>query len=223
MDGEKKGRRPAAVVGAPAGAGRAEGKEAGREAGREAGWEAGREAGRQAGRIGAGPGAAEGVRCYRSDTAPVFETARLQDLPALIAMLADDPLGATRERPGEPPDPCYVAAFEAIDADPNQELVVARPGPGEAPCGCLQLSFVPGLARAGAWRGQIEGVRIARDWRDRGIGRQMLAWAISRCRQRGCSLVQLTTDRSRGEARRFYESLGFVASHDGMKLALPTT
>lgn len=150
----------------------------------------------------------------------VFETARRSDLPALIALLADDPLGVGRERPGEPPDPCYVAAFDAIAADPNQQLVVVRPGPGEPACGCLQLSFLPGLSRAGAWRGQIESVRIARAWRDRGIGRELFEWAIARCRERGCALLQLTTDRRRTDASRFYESLGFVASHLGMKLDL---
>ena len=147
----------------------------------------------------------------------LFEPARREDLPALIALLADDPLGAGREKPGDPPDPAYVAAFEAIAADPNQQLVVVRPSPGEPACGCLQLSFLPGLSRAGAWRGQIESVRIGRDWRNRGMGRAMFDWAIRRCRERGCSLVQLTTDRSRDEARRFYEDLGFVASHLGMK------
>jgi GNAT superfamily N-acetyltransferase len=86
--------------------------------------------------------------------------------------------------------------------------------------GCLQLSFIPGLSRLGMWRGQIESVRITADRRGDGLGRQMFEWAIAECRARGCGLVQLTTDKQRPEALRFYESLGFVASHEGMKLAL---
>ncbi len=152
--------------------------------------------------------------------APIFARATRDDLPAIIALLADDPIGAGRESPGDPPDPRYVAAFEAIAADPNQLLVIVRATPGGDPCGCLQLTFIPGVSRRGAWRGQIESVRIASGHRDRGLGRQMIEWAIERCRQRGCSLVQLTTDRSRVDASRFYESLGFVASHVGMKREL---
>lgn len=86
--------------------------------------------------------------------------------------------------------------------------------------GCLQLSFIPGLSRLGLWRGQIESVRIAAGLRGAGLGRAMFEWAIAQCRERGCGLVQLTTDRARPDARRFYESLGFAASHDGMKLNL---
>lgn len=158
----------------------------------------------------------------------LIERAEVDDLPAIVAMLADDPLGATRETPttgdsaadGAAPAACYQSAFAAIEADANQLLVVVRAGPGAPAIGCLQLSFIPGLARSGAWRGQIEAVRIARDWRDQGLGRVMFEWAITRCRERGCALVQLTTDRSRDDAQRFYASLGFVATHLGMKLDL---
>lgn len=147
-----------------------------------------------------------------------FRPARLADLPAIVAMLADDPLGAARESLGPPLDPGYGAAFEAIAADPSQLLLVAEAG-GEV-VGCLQLSFLPGLSRRGAWRGQIEGVRVASRLRSRGIGRRMIAHALERCRERGCASVQLTTDKSRADAHRFYASLGFRASHEGFKLAL---
>jgi ribosomal protein S18 acetylase RimI-like enzyme len=148
-------------------------------------------------------------------SAPVFRRADAADLPAIVALLADDVLGAGREVPG---DPAYDAAFAAIAADTNQLLAVADQE-GRI-VGCLQLSFVPGLSRRGMWRGQIESVRIAADQRGSGLGRRMFEWAIAQCRERGCGLVQLTTDKARPEARRFYESLGFSASHEGMKLAL---
>lgn len=149
---------------------------------------------------------------------PAFRRAAAADLPAIIALLADDVLGAGREDPSDPPNPAYVAAFAAIEADPNQLLAVAEEA-GRV-VGCLQLSFIPGLSRLGLWRGQIESVRIAASHRGAGLGRRMFEWAIGQCRARGCGLVQLTTDKARPEARRFYESLGFVASHEGMKLSL---
>lgn len=148
----------------------------------------------------------------------LFRAARAEDLPAIIALLAEDVLGATREAPGPPPDPAYAAAFDAIAADPNQLLAVAEVA-GEV-AGTLQLSFIPGLARRGAWRGQIEAVRVAARHRGAGLGAEMFAWAIGQCRERGCTLVQLTTDKARGDAHRFYERLGFRATHEGYKLAL---
>lgn len=147
-----------------------------------------------------------------------FRAASQDDLDPIIALLADDALGQTRERVSTPTDPAYVEAFQAISADPNQLLAVVEDEDGLA--GCLQISFIPGLSRLGMWRGQIESVRIARRLRGAGLGRQMLAWAIEQCRARGCELVQLTSDKSRSDALRFYESLGFVASHEGFKLAL---
>jgi GNAT superfamily N-acetyltransferase len=143
------------------------------------------------------------------------------DLPAIIAMLADDTLGQQREQPGLPLAECYKAAFAAIQADPNQFLVVTTDGSGII--GTLQLSFIPGLSRSGAWRGQVEAVRIAADRRGSELGRRMFEWAITECRARGCSLVQLTTDKNRPDAHRFYERLGFTASHIGYKLAIYTT
>jgi GNAT superfamily N-acetyltransferase len=145
----------------------------------------------------------------------MFRRATEQDLPAIVALLADDVLGAVREAPG---DPAYDAAFAAIASDPNQMLAVAEQD-GRI-LGCLQLSFLPGLSHRGAWRGQVESVRIAADQRGTGLGRRFLDWSIAQCRARGCRMVQLTTDKTRADARRFYESLGFVASHEGMKLTL---
>jgi ribosomal protein S18 acetylase RimI-like enzyme len=145
----------------------------------------------------------------------IFRRATAADIPAIVALLADDVLGATREAPG---DPAYAAAFAAIEADANQLLAVAEDQGRVA--GCLQVSFIPGLSHRGAWRGQVESVRVAADRRGSGLGRELLAWAIAQCRARGCTIVQLTTDKSRAQARRFYESLGFTASHEGMKLRL---
>ena len=139
------------------------------------------------------------------------------DLPALVALLADDPLGAGRER-GDGDLAPYRRAFEAIDADPRQLLVTAVDGTQVV--GTLQLTFVPGLSRRGATRALIEAVRVHRDHRNRGLGAAMFRWAIDDAASRGCALVQLTTDKSRRDAHRFYERLGFVASHEGMKLAL---
>ena len=147
-----------------------------------------------------------------------FRAAKADDLDAIIALLADDALGQTRERVATPTDPAYVDAFHAIDADPNQLLAVIEDEAGLA--GCLQISFIPGLSRLGMWRGQIESVRIASRLRGAGLGRRMIEWAVEQCRARNCQLVQLTSDKSRTDALRFYESLGFVASHEGFKLAL---
>jgi ribosomal protein S18 acetylase RimI-like enzyme len=149
---------------------------------------------------------------------PTFRRATAADLEDIVALLADDELGRKREDPDPPLNPRYIDAFAAIDADRNQFLAVVEEG-GEI-VGCLQLSFIPGLSRLGLWRGQIESVRIASARRGGGLGKRMFEWAIQECRKRGCEIVQLTTDKSRAEARRFYEGLGFVASHEGMKLAL---
>jgi GNAT superfamily N-acetyltransferase len=135
------------------------------------------------------------------------------DVPAIVAMLADDPLGARRERPG---DPAYASAFADIDADPRQFLAVAVAG-GEV-VGTLQLTFIPGLSRLGATRALIEAVRVRSDQRGGGLGASLVRWAIETARTRGATLVQLTTDASRHDAHRFYERLGFEATHVGMKL-----
>jgi len=144
--------------------------------------------------------------------------AGVDDLASIISLLADDPLGKSREVDSGTLHARYREAMAAIDADPNQILAIMEER-GEI-IGCLQLSFIPGLSRLGAWRGQIESVRIASTWRGRGLGRQLFEWAIEQSRKRGCALVQLTTDKSRPDALQFYEKLGFTASHEGLKLNL---
>ncbi|GGQ28614.1 GNAT family N-acetyltransferase [Streptomyces mutabilis] len=138
------------------------------------------------------------------------------DLPAVVAMLADDPLGAQRESPDDLRP--YLAALERLSADPNQHLVVAVRG-GRV-VGTLQLTIVPGLSRRGATRSIIEGVRIHSDERGSGLGTQLIEWAVDQSRRQGCQLVQLTSDKTRTDAHRFYERLGFSASHTGFKLQL---
>jgi GNAT superfamily N-acetyltransferase len=140
------------------------------------------------------------------------------DLPAVIALLADDENGRLREDASQPLDPAYRTAFAAIEANPDQRLLVAMLD--RAIVGTFQLSFLPGLSYRGAWRGQIEAVRIAGHLRSRGLGEQMIAWAVERCRERGCNMVQLTTKSTRLRAHAFYERLGFTPSHIGMKLHL---
>jgi GNAT superfamily N-acetyltransferase len=141
------------------------------------------------------------------------------DLAAIIALLAADQLGASRDGVRDATDmAAYEAAFGAIDADPAQLLVVAEAV--DRVVGTLQLTFIPGLARRGALRAQIEAVRVADGFRGDGLGSALLGWAIAEARRRGCALVQLTTDKSRPDAHRFYQRLGFIASHEGMKLAL---
>ncbi|AKZ56787.1 Transcriptional regulator [Streptomyces ambofaciens ATCC 23877] len=138
------------------------------------------------------------------------------DIPAVVAMLADDPLGAQRESPDDLSP--YLAAFERLSTDPNQHLVVAvRDG---HVVGTLQLTIVPGLSRRGATRSIVEGVRVHADERGSGLGTQLIEWAVEESRRQGCQLVQLTSDRSRVDAHRFYERLGFSASHTGFKLPL---
>lgn len=150
--------------------------------------------------------------------APVIRTARRDDLPAIVRLLADDRLGRSRERFAEPLPEAYVAAYEKIDADPDNALIVAEAD--GAIVGVLQLTFIPHLTYQGGTRAQIEGVRVDGGCRGRGIGRSLLERAIARSRERGCHLVQLTADKQRPDAHRFYESLGFRASHEGMKLHL---
>ncbi|WP_226623231.1 GNAT family N-acetyltransferase [Alloyangia pacifica] len=149
---------------------------------------------------------------------PRCRRATAADLEAIVALLADDVLGSSRETSSPVVDECYRDAFTEIDADPNQFLCVVEQGPYIV--GTLQLTFIPGLSRGGTKRGQIEAVRIARDRRGGGLGEAMFAWAISECRARGCSLVQLTTDRDRPGAHRFYGLLGFVPTHIGYKLKI---
>lgn len=147
---------------------------------------------------------------------PLFRRATRGDIAAIVAMLADDPLGATRESPDDLQP--YRAAFDTIEADPHQILAVCEMD-GQI-IGTLQITFTAGLSRMGATRATIEAVRVHRDARGTGLGTTMFEWAIAQARERGCGMVQLTTDAARPDAHRFYERLGFEATHVGFKLAL---
>ncbi|MEM9184449.1 MAG: GNAT family N-acetyltransferase [Pseudomonadota bacterium] len=145
-----------------------------------------------------------------------FRSAAAQDLPTLVALLADDAVAADRETAAV--GATHEEALDAILADPNHHLLVAESDGALA--GFAQLSFLPGLTYAGGWRAQLEGVRVAPGLRGQGVGQALIKQAIVLSRDRGCVLVQLTTDRRRPKAVGFYERLGFVASHHGMKLRL---
>jgi len=147
-----------------------------------------------------------------------FRDAVAADLPAIVKLLADDPLGAKRERDETPLPPAYADAFAAIERQEGNNVIVAVED--GTVVGCLQLTIIPGLSRTGMSRGQIESVRVARSQRSRGLGEALFRHAIERARNAGCAMVQLTTDRSRADALRFYERLGFEATHLGMKLEL---
>jgi GNAT superfamily N-acetyltransferase len=161
----------------------------------------------------------------------IFRSATRADVPAILELLTDDDIARSREAGAAPPpaggahgltpeavDAASWAAFEAIDADPRNELIVADED--GTVVGTCQLTFTPSLSRRGAERMTIEAVRVRGDQRGRGIGRAMMVWSLERARERGCGLAQLTTDKRRTDAHRFYASLGFQASHLGFKLAL---
>jgi ribosomal protein S18 acetylase RimI-like enzyme len=140
---------------------------------------------------------------------------RREDVAVIVGMLADDPLGGARERIEDPLPQSYYRAFETLERDPNIQLVVAEDGVG-AVIGCLQLCILPGLSSQGASRGLIEDVRVASQFRSRGVGEQLVQWAVAEARGRGCKLVELLTHHTRIDAQRFYERLGFARSHVGM-------
>lgn len=146
-----------------------------------------------------------------------IRNAEKEDLIAIVSMLADDALGSQREDFRIPLPAAYLHAFEAIASDPNQELMVVEDDGGEV-IGTFQLTFIPYLTYQGRSRAQIEAVRIRKDHRGVGLGTEMFQWAIKRAEEKGAHLLQLTTDKKRPEALKFYETLGFVASHEGMKL-----
>jgi ribosomal protein S18 acetylase RimI-like enzyme len=149
-------------------------------------------------------------------TSPItIRRARRDDLGTIIAMLADDRLGSARERLEDPLPQTYYEAFERVDRDPKIELVVAVDHEG-AVVGCLQLCVLPGVSSQGASRGLLEDVRVASHCRSRGIGEQLVQWAVGEARAKGCKLVELLTHNSRVDAQRFYERLGFQRSHVGM-------
>jgi ribosomal protein S18 acetylase RimI-like enzyme len=143
--------------------------------------------------------------------------ARSSDVAAIVAMLADDALGRGRERIEDPLPPSYLQAFERVERDPNIQLVVAE-GEGGEVVGCLQLCMLPGLSSQGASRGLIEDVRVASRYRSRGIGEQLVQWAVAEAQSKGCKLVELLTHNTRVDAQRFYKRLGFQASHVGMTM-----
>lgn len=147
-----------------------------------------------------------------------YRFAKRTDVPDIVRLLAEDELGAQRERFEMPLPQSYYEAFKAIGRDPNHELVVAEME-GEV-IGTLQLMFLPSISYQGGMRAQVESVRVARRLRGQGIGAEMMEWVLERARQRGCHLVQLTSHKSRGDAHRFYERLGFTKSHIGMKIKL---
>ncbi|TDO66587.1 putative N-acetyltransferase YhbS [Kribbella sp. VKM Ac-2571] len=146
----------------------------------------------------------------------VIRRATASDVAAIVAMIADDQLGATRESLDDLTP--YLAAFEQIDADPNQLLMVADRN--DEVIGTLQLTIIPGLSRRGSTRGLIEAVRVAAPARGSGLGAMLVQWAVEESRTRGCTLVQLTSDKSRTDAHRFYTNLGFANTHEGFKLKL---
>lgn len=147
-----------------------------------------------------------------------FRFASQNDLPVIVRMLADDHLGAEREEASEPLHESYLTAFDEIDSDPNNELIVAeRDG---MVVGTLQLTFTPSLSSQGGKRCTVESVRVDAAERSNGIGREMMIWAIERAREKGCISMQLTSHRSRDRSHAFYEKLGFKSSHVGMKLKL---
>ncbi|MFD2699114.1 GNAT family N-acetyltransferase [Paenibacillus shunpengii] len=147
-----------------------------------------------------------------------FTRAAVEHLPAIVRLLADDELGATRERAEDPLPEAYVQAFTRMEQQTGNFIIVALED--NQVIGCLQLIIIPGIARLGMTRGQIEGVRIDRNYRGKGFGESFIRYAIHEAEAMGCDMVQLTTDKERKGALRFYERLGFVASHEGLKLLL---
>lgn len=146
-----------------------------------------------------------------------FRKASINDVPTIIEMIADDTLGSKRENYTIPLPKAYYDAFERIDTDKNQELTVVEKEVGEV-IGVFQMTFIPYLTYQGGIRAQIEGVRVHKEHRGMGIGKSVFEWAINRAKERNAHLLQLTTDKKRPDAIRFYESLGFKASHEGMKM-----
>ncbi|WP_096186523.1 GNAT family N-acetyltransferase [Evansella halocellulosilytica] len=147
-----------------------------------------------------------------------FRLATEQDVDKIVEMLADDVLGRKRERYEKPLPNSYYHAFKAISSDPNNELVIAYQD--DEIIGVQQITFTPYLTHQGGWRATIEGVRMSSSIRGKGIGTKMINWAIDRAKQRNCHLIQLTTDKKRKDALRFYQGLGFKATHEGLKMRL---
>jgi GNAT superfamily N-acetyltransferase len=148
----------------------------------------------------------------------IYRAATPADLHFIIAQIVDDNVVSTGDDPANALSDDYRKALAAIDSDPNQEMFIVELD-GQ-PVGCFQLTYIPGLMRRGMWRGLIEVVHVVSERRNRGVGSAMMRWAIGRCRERGCGLIQLTSNKKRVDAHRFYERLGFAKSHEGFKLLL---
>jgi GNAT superfamily N-acetyltransferase len=149
-------------------------------------------------------------------TGLIFRDATVADLRFILQSVVEDSVVPTGDDPANANDPRYVAALDAMRADPNQMMMIAELD--GAPVGTIQLTFIPGIPGHGLWRGLIENVHITPSQRNKGFGAQMIQWAIEQSRARGCGLVQLTSNKKRLDAHRFYERLGFEKSHDGFKL-----
>jgi GNAT superfamily N-acetyltransferase len=147
-----------------------------------------------------------------------YRVATPADLEFMVDLVAEDDVGGTLDRWDAASAPNYAEALAAIRADPNQELFIVELD-GE-PIGTFQLTYLPGIMRRGMWRGLIESVHVVPEQRNRGYGAAMMNWAVEHCRQRGCGMVQLTSNKQRLDAHRFYRRLGFVQSHEGFKLFL---
>ncbi len=148
-------------------------------------------------------------------TGLTFRAALAADIPTIMALCAAGTIGKA-DNPEDAGDACYQDAFTAIANDPNHELIVAELA--GKPVGCLQISYLPGLTRRGMWRGVLENVHISADQRGKGLGSKMIRWAVEKCRARGCGMVQLTSNKQRQDAHRFYRTLGFEQSHEGFKM-----
>jgi GNAT superfamily N-acetyltransferase len=150
-----------------------------------------------------------------------YRTAMCGDLPFIISLIVGDSIVSSGDDPADALHNDYVKALKTITEDPNQEMIVAELD--DEPVGCFQITYIPGLMRRGAWRGLLEVIHVSADKRNLGLGSEMMRWAIERCRERNCSLVQLTSSNKRLDAHRFYERLGFQKSHEGFKYYLGTS
>lgn len=147
-----------------------------------------------------------------------YRHATSADLPFIVRLIFDDNVGPSGDDPASANGPDYERALAAIIADPNQEAFIVEHE--DKPIGTFQLTYIPGIARRGQWRGLVEAVHIVPEQRNRGFGKIMMRWAIDRCRERGCGMVQLTSNKKRVDAHRFYRALGFAQSHEGFKYSL---
>ncbi len=147
-----------------------------------------------------------------------YRPATEADLPFIVGLIFEDAVVVTNDAVADALGADYRKALAAIAADPNQEMFVVDEN--GVPVGCFQLTYIPGLMRRGMWRGLIESVHVSAAHRNRGLGSEMMRWAVEHCRARGCGMIQLTSNKKRTDAHRFYRRLGFEQSHEGFKLFL---